>query len=72
MLTLSFPKLRLLWSPSPHATAELFEILKKDRAQPTLAEALKVTETEIKRDDGLLERFNTRTTVSIEKTIIIT
>ncbi|XP_028967162.1 DNA repair endonuclease XPF [Galendromus occidentalis] len=66
MLTLTFPKLRLLWSPSPHATAELFELLKKDRPQPTLVEALKVTESEIKRDDGLLERFNTRTTRFLE------
>jgi hypothetical protein len=26
LLTLHFPKLRILWSPSPHATAELFEV----------------------------------------------
>ena len=25
LLTMHFPKLRILWSPSPHATAELFE-----------------------------------------------
>jgi DNA excision repair protein ERCC-4 len=28
LLTLHFPKLKLVWSPSPHATAQLFEELK--------------------------------------------
>ena len=28
MLTMHFPKLRLLWCPSPYATAEIFEELK--------------------------------------------
>jgi ERCC4-type nuclease len=28
LLTLHFPKLRLVWSPSPYATAQLFEELK--------------------------------------------
>lgn len=28
LLTLHFPKLRLVWSPSPFATAELFQELK--------------------------------------------
>lgn len=28
LLTLHFPKLKLIWSPSPHATAQLFEELK--------------------------------------------
>lgn len=28
LLTLHFPKLRLVWSPSPFATAELFHELK--------------------------------------------
>ena len=34
LLTLHFPKLRILWSPGPHATAELVEELKKGREQP--------------------------------------
>jgi DNA excision repair protein ERCC-4 len=28
LLTLHFPKLKLVWSPSPYATAQLFEELK--------------------------------------------
>merc|ERR1712142_589746 len=34
LLTLHFPKLRILWSPSAHATAELFHELKQGREQP--------------------------------------
>lgn len=30
LLTMHFPKLRILWCPSPHASAELFEDLKVD------------------------------------------
>ncbi|XP_063170787.1 DNA repair endonuclease XPF [Candoia aspera] len=43
LLTLHFPRLRLLWCPSPHATAELFEELKQNRPQPDAATALAVT-----------------------------
>lgn len=28
LLTLHFPKLRIIWSPSPYASAQLFEELK--------------------------------------------
>jgi DNA excision repair protein ERCC-4 len=28
LFTIHFPKLKLVWSPSPHATAQLFEELK--------------------------------------------
>lgn len=34
LLTIHFPRLRLIWSPSPYATAELFEELKQGRAEP--------------------------------------
>lgn len=30
LLTLHFPKLKIIWSPSPYATAQLFEELKVD------------------------------------------
>uniref|UniRef100_A0A8C5ZX23 DNA repair endonuclease XPF n=1 Tax=Marmota marmota marmota TaxID=9994 RepID=A0A8C5ZX23_MARMA len=43
LLTLHFPRLRLLWCPSPHATAELFEELKQNKPQPDAATALAVT-----------------------------
>nr|XP_002711804.1 DNA repair endonuclease XPF [Oryctolagus cuniculus] len=43
LLTLHFPRLRLLWCPSPHATAELFEELKRNKPQPDVATAMAVT-----------------------------
>uniref|UniRef100_A0A8D0L5D3 DNA repair endonuclease XPF n=1 Tax=Sphenodon punctatus TaxID=8508 RepID=A0A8D0L5D3_SPHPU len=43
LLTLHFPKLRILWCPSPHATAELFEELKQNRPQPDAAVATATT-----------------------------
>lgn len=42
MLTMHFPKLRLLWCPSPYASAELFEELKVGRPQPSAEVALTV------------------------------
>ncbi|KAL0276275.1 UNVERIFIED_CONTAM: hypothetical protein PYX00_003883 [Menopon gallinae] len=39
LLTLHFPKLRIIWSPSPHATAELFEELKQGHPEPDAAVA---------------------------------
>ncbi|KXZ54474.1 hypothetical protein GPECTOR_4g539 [Gonium pectorale] len=39
LLTLHFPKLRLLWSRSPHATAELFAMLKSNADEPDPAAA---------------------------------
>ncbi|NWS73231.1 XPF endonuclease, partial [Crotophaga sulcirostris] len=43
LLTLHFPKLRILWCPSPHATAELFEELKQNHPQPHAEAAMAVT-----------------------------
>ncbi|KAG8513463.1 DNA repair endonuclease XPF, partial [Galemys pyrenaicus] len=43
LLTLHFPRLRLLWCPSPHATAELFEELKQHKPQPDAAAAVAIT-----------------------------
>nr|XP_005591344.2 DNA repair endonuclease XPF [Macaca fascicularis] len=43
LLTLHFPRLRILWCPSPHATAELFEELKQNKPQPDAATALAIT-----------------------------
>ncbi|GLC66509.1 hypothetical protein PLESTF_000438200 [Pleodorina starrii] len=39
LLTLHFPKLRLLWSRSPHATADLFASLKSNQDEPDPAAA---------------------------------
>uniref|UniRef100_A0A3B3ZE04 DNA repair endonuclease XPF n=1 Tax=Periophthalmus magnuspinnatus TaxID=409849 RepID=A0A3B3ZE04_9GOBI len=43
LLTLHFPRLRILWCPSPHATAELFVELKQGRLEPDAAAAQAVT-----------------------------
>ncbi|XP_037007106.2 DNA repair endonuclease XPF [Artibeus jamaicensis] len=43
LLTLHFPRLRILWCCSPHATAELFEELKQNKPQPDAATAMAVT-----------------------------
>ncbi|XP_032896201.1 DNA repair endonuclease XPF isoform X2 [Amblyraja radiata] len=43
LLTLHFPKLRIIWCPSPHVSAELFEELKQKRPQPDAATAMAVT-----------------------------
>ncbi|XP_040923229.1 DNA repair endonuclease XPF isoform X1 [Toxotes jaculatrix] len=43
LLTLHFPRLRILWCPSPHATAELFLELKQGRPEPDATAAQAVT-----------------------------
>ncbi|XP_069012118.1 DNA repair endonuclease XPF [Embiotoca jacksoni] len=43
LLTLHFPRLRILWCPSPHATAELFLELKKGQSEPDASAAQAVT-----------------------------
>merc|ERR1712223_338347 len=56
LLTIHFPKLRILWSPSPHATAELFEELKKGREEPDASKAAAVSIDII--DDYNNDKFN--------------
>ncbi|XP_048408057.2 DNA repair endonuclease XPF isoform X2 [Stegostoma tigrinum] len=43
LLTLHFPRLRLLWCSSPHVAAELFEDLKRNRPEPDAAAAVAVS-----------------------------
>uniref|UniRef100_UPI0037E92C77 DNA repair endonuclease XPF n=1 Tax=Semicossyphus pulcher TaxID=241346 RepID=UPI0037E92C77 len=43
LLTLHFPRLRILWCPSPHATADLFLELKQGCSEPDAAAAQAVT-----------------------------
>uniref|UniRef100_A0A3Q3VSZ3 DNA repair endonuclease XPF n=1 Tax=Mola mola TaxID=94237 RepID=A0A3Q3VSZ3_MOLML len=43
LLTLHFPRLRILWCPSPHATADLFMDLKQGRPEPDAAAAQAIT-----------------------------
>lgn len=43
LLTLHFPKLKLIWSPSPYASAQLIEELKEGKPQPDLQYAAAIS-----------------------------
>lgn len=57
LLTIHFPRLKLVWSPSPYATAELFYELKQGRKNPDLAETLALSGDNT-ADDMNYERYN--------------
>jgi len=42
LLTLSFPRLQIIWSSSPYFTAEVFEELKKNHEEPDPFTAVKI------------------------------
>ncbi|KAK0189016.1 hypothetical protein F5146DRAFT_1057602 [Armillaria mellea] len=42
LLTLTFPRVRIIWSSSPYATADIFKDLKMDRAEPDPAKAIAI------------------------------
>ncbi|KAL1679123.1 hypothetical protein EV122DRAFT_263999 [Schizophyllum commune] len=42
LLTLTFPRVRIIWSSSPYATAEIFKDLKKDSPEPDPATAIAI------------------------------
>lgn len=42
LLTLAFPKLRIIWSSSPYQTAEIFEELKKQQDEPDPIKAVQI------------------------------
>jgi DNA excision repair protein ERCC-4 len=42
LLTLAFPKLRIIWSSSPYQTAEIFESLKTQEAEPDPIAAVRI------------------------------
>lgn len=58
LLTCHFPELRLLWCPSPYATAEMFELLKVKREQPDVRKAMLM---KIEGEEGEIasNKFNT-------------
>ncbi|XP_011868390.1 PREDICTED: DNA repair endonuclease XPF [Vollenhovia emeryi] len=60
LLTLHFPKLKIVWSPSPHATAQLFEELKQGRDQPDSSIAAKLGADEnVENKQIMEEKYNT-------------
>jgi DNA excision repair protein ERCC-4 len=42
MLTIAFPKLKIIWSSSPYQTAEIFEELKKNQDEPDPTKAVRI------------------------------
>jgi DNA excision repair protein ERCC-4 len=59
LLTIHFPKLRLVWSPSPYATAQLFEEIKMNKEQPNPTAVVQVgTEDPSQELDSITEKYN--------------
>lgn len=58
LLTLHFPKLKLIWSPSPSATSQLFEELKKDREQPDATKAAQIGVEENNDEEFIVDKYN--------------
>ena len=42
LLTLAFPRLKVIWSSSPYQTAEIFEELKKNQEEPDPIKAVQI------------------------------
>ena len=42
LLTLTFPRVRIIWSSSPYATAAIFDDLKQHNVEPDAAKAIAV------------------------------
>ncbi|XP_055541301.1 DNA repair endonuclease XPF [Wyeomyia smithii] len=61
LLTLHFPKMKLVWSPSPYATAQLFEELKQGKLEPDPEAAVLVGSDDVDEPndtDHIAERAN--------------
>ena len=52
LLMLAFPRVRIIWSSSPHATAEMFNDLKLHNAEPDAVRAIAVGAEEGAGDGG--------------------
>ena len=51
LLTMHFPKLRILWCSSPSETAEIFEEMKSGCPQPDSATAMSIKTDQVIKDD---------------------
>lgn len=59
LLTIHFPKLRIVWSPSPYATAQLFEEIKQNKEQPNPESVTQAGLEDPSQDfDVITERYN--------------
>lgn len=52
ILVLHFPRLRIVWSRSLHATADIFLTLKSNQDEPDLDKAMRIG---VPTEDGLIE-----------------
>lgn len=52
LLVLHFPRLRIIWSRSLHATAEIFASLKANQDEPDEAKAIRVG---VPSEEGVVE-----------------
>lgn len=60
LLTIHFPRLRLVWSPSPYATAQLFDEIKQGKPEPDPVKASALGSDENAKDlDVIVDRMNT-------------
>lgn len=59
LLTIHFPKLRIVWSPSPWSTAQLFEEIKRNKEQPNPEKVTQAGLEDPSQDyDAITERYN--------------
>ena len=52
LLVLHFPRLRLIWSRSLHATAEIFAVLKANQDEPDEVKAMRVG---VPSEEGIID-----------------
>lgn len=58
LLTIHFPKLKLIWSPTPYATAQLFEELKQNKENPKIEQVLQ-TGSDMEELSIVTEKYST-------------
>lgn len=57
ILTITFPQLRLIWSPSPDFSADMFEYLKQDKEQPDVEKVVNASNEQLPTDQ-LSDQFD--------------
>ncbi|KAG0448063.1 hypothetical protein HPP92_028027 [Vanilla planifolia] len=75
LLVLQFPRLRLVWSHSVHATAEIFVSLKSNQDEPDEAKATRVgvpSEDGIIENDVRAENYNTAAIEFLRRLPVVT
>lgn len=59
LLTLSFPRLRVIWSSSPHQSVEIIRELKINFSEPDIHKAIAIGTEEMGSESAQLEDVNT-------------